>query len=53
MLELSQSQYQITLFVIALVAVAFGQALFQITANKILPGDIGNDMSKMPVCSGA
>ena len=50
MLELSQSLYQIPLLVAALVAADSGKTLFQITADKILPDDIGDDRSERAVC---
>jgi len=37
----------------ALVAADSGKTLFQITADKILPDDIGDDRSERAVCPGA
>lgn len=52
-LESSQILYQIPLLVAKLVAADSGKTLFQITADKILPDDIGDDRSEIPVCPGA
>ena len=52
-LKTPQVLYQIPLFVAALVAADSGKTLFQITADKILPDDIGDDRSEIAVCPGA
>jgi len=42
-MEISQVLYQIPLLVVAHVATDYSKTLFQITADKRLPVDIGDD----------
>ena len=52
-LKTPQVLYQIPLLVAALVAADSGKTLFQITEDKILPDDIGDDRSERAVCPEA